>query len=86
MSETSTPSHPIRLRCRYAPTLQQILAGQGEWVEIATSTLTGESRATKQARLLQAARQREIKINTTWQSNGKLYARLVVGENAAVSL
>jgi hypothetical protein len=82
MNETSAPSLPIRLRCRYAPTLQQILAAQGEWVAIDTSTLTGESRATKQARLLQAARQKELKINTTWQKDGKLYARLIVASVA----
>jgi hypothetical protein len=77
--EISTQQSPqvIRLRCNYGLIIQQIITANGDWQPVDPQALAGLSKATKQKSLWQAATQRGIKIQTTFQVDGFLYARLI---------
>lgn len=67
----------VRLRYNYAPIIQAIVAASGNWYPVDPQLISGISKATKQNRLWQAATQRGLKIQTSYQVDGFLYARLI---------
>jgi hypothetical protein len=77
--ETLTQQNPpmVRLRYNYVPIIQAIVAASGNWYPVDPQLISGTSKATKQNRLWQAATQRGLKIQTSFQPDGFLYARLI---------
>jgi hypothetical protein len=71
------PPKPIRDRYWYAAHINRAIANPGEWIAIPACEISGKSSGAKQNRILQAARGRGLKVQTTFQ-HGHLYVRLVV--------
>ena len=66
----------LRPQTSYQAIVDSIVAANGEWVEVRPGTISGKANSTKQGRLNQAGRGRGIRIQTTFQPDGRLYARL----------
>lgn len=62
----------------YAAILESIYRANGTWVEASSEDVSGKDRKTKQGSLNRAARERDIKIQTSTDENGRLFARLKV--------
>ncbi len=74
---TETNPQVIKLRFSYGPIIQQIIAANGCWQPIDPESLAGRIKSNKQKSLWQAAASRGVKIQTTFQADGFLYARVV---------
>ena len=83
MEHSSTQAPVVRLRYRYDATVLQIIAADGEWTRIDPFAISGNSKATKQTRLLQAGRERGHRFQTTFQADGLVYARLIKRDGRA---
>jgi hypothetical protein len=74
----------LPLRAYYAPILARIVAAQGAWVLIDPADLGGVHNPAKQSGLLQAAKARGLRLNTSFRLSGWCCARLVVEDSAPV--
>jgi hypothetical protein len=75
--ERQQNQHVVRLRHSYASIIQAIIAANGEWHAVDPQSISGLSKATKQSRLWQAGVERGLKMQTSFQPDGLLYARLL---------
>jgi hypothetical protein len=57
-------------RFKYTPIIARIVTGDGEWVRIELDEIVGDNLSHKQTRLGQAARQRNLKITSTFRYQG----------------
>ena len=81
LSSADATALGIAPQFRYATLIDQIIAGQGEFVPIKLTDLRGRYRAAKQSCLLQAARKRNVPITTTCRAGGGVcYARLILDQ------
>jgi hypothetical protein len=76
-AQLSPPPKPVPNRHRYAAHINRAITNPGEWIAIPACEISGKSAGAKQNRILQAARVRGLRVQTTFQV-GHLYLRLVV--------
>ncbi len=62
---------------QYGAVIERIRDGNGEWVRIDLSELSGAFNGAKQSRLIAAAKQRSIRVETTFRFDDCCYARML---------